>query len=164
MQIDKKAWALVAGVKNFHNCFCGRPFEMVTDHKPLLGPFAPDCKTPQILSSRMMRWAIFFAAYVYQLSHHPGKSLGHADTLSCLSLSEWPSNTPQDFGIMLTEDWPQLLHPLKMWPPTLPMTKHSPSCSSGCGGGSQSAVKIQSSSHSAPDSTSYWPQVVFAVG
>lgn len=48
-QIDKKALALDAGVKKIHNYIYVRPFEVLADHKPLLGLFARDCQTPQIL-------------------------------------------------------------------------------------------------------------------
>ncbi|XP_060126555.1 uncharacterized protein K02A2.6-like [Zootoca vivipara] len=77
-QIDKEALAVVAGVNKFHNYIYGRHFTIVTDHKPLLGLFAPDRQTPQILSPRMLRWSIFLNAYDYALHHRPGKSLGHA--------------------------------------------------------------------------------------
>lgn len=61
--IDKEALAIVASVKKLHDYLYGRHFLIVTDHKPLLGLFAPNRETPQILSPRMLRWAILLSAY-----------------------------------------------------------------------------------------------------
>ncbi|XP_026562128.1 uncharacterized protein K02A2.6-like, partial [Pseudonaja textilis] len=81
-QIDKEALAAVAAVKKFHEFLFGHFFELVTDHKPLLGLLAGDKQTPQVLSPRMTRWTLFLAAYSYRLIHRPGKTLSHADALS----------------------------------------------------------------------------------
>lgn len=68
-QLDKEALAAVAGIKCFHECIYGRHFELITDHKPLLGIIAGDHPT---LSPRMTRWLIFLAVYNYTLIHWPG--------------------------------------------------------------------------------------------
>uniref|UniRef100_UPI00109F456C uncharacterized protein K02A2.6-like n=1 Tax=Podarcis muralis TaxID=64176 RepID=UPI00109F456C len=78
-QLDKEALALVAGVKRFHEYLYGRTFDLITDHKPLLGLLTGDRPTPPVLSPRMLRWTVFLAAYHYRLIHRPGKSMGHAD-------------------------------------------------------------------------------------
>ncbi|XP_058023862.1 uncharacterized protein K02A2.6-like, partial [Ahaetulla prasina] len=80
-QLDKEALAIVSGVKKFHEYVFGRDFEIVTDHRPLLGLLAGDRPTPVALSPRLTRWTIFLAAYSYKLRHRPGKELGHADAL-----------------------------------------------------------------------------------
>ncbi|XP_058024066.1 uncharacterized protein K02A2.6-like [Ahaetulla prasina] len=81
-QLDREALAIVSGVKKFHEYVFGRDFEIVTDHRPLLGLLAGDRPTPVALSPRLTRWTIFLAAYSYKLLHRPGKELGHADALS----------------------------------------------------------------------------------
>ncbi|XP_032069854.1 uncharacterized protein K02A2.6-like, partial [Thamnophis elegans] len=78
-QIDKEALAIVAGVRRFHHYLYGRPFQIVTDHKPLLGLLAGDRPAPQVLSPRMTRWSVFLASYDYLLLHRPGKQIAHAD-------------------------------------------------------------------------------------
>ncbi|XP_032080207.1 uncharacterized protein K02A2.6-like [Thamnophis elegans] len=87
-QIDKEALAIVAGVRRFHHYLYGRPFQIVTDHKPLLGLLAGDRPAPQVLSPRMTRWFVFLASYDYQLHHRPGKQIAHADALSRCPLPE----------------------------------------------------------------------------
>jgi len=54
-QLDKEALAIMFGIKKFHKLVYGRPFTIITDHKPLLGIFAPDRRTPEVLSPRMLR-------------------------------------------------------------------------------------------------------------
>ncbi|XP_058041724.1 uncharacterized protein K02A2.6-like [Ahaetulla prasina] len=87
-QLDREALAIVSGVKKFHEYVFGRDFEIVTDHRPLLGLLAGDHPTPVALSPRLTRWTIFLAAYSYKLLHRPGKDLGHADALSRCPLPE----------------------------------------------------------------------------
>ena len=65
--IDEEALAFVAGVKKFHDYVYGQQFEIVMDHKPLLGIFASGRQTPQILSPQMLHWTVFLAAYDYVL-------------------------------------------------------------------------------------------------
>lgn len=73
---------LVAGVKRFHDYLYSRPFELLNDHKLLLGLLARDRQSPQILLPRMTRRTVFLAAYSYTLFYSSGKHLGPADTLS----------------------------------------------------------------------------------
>lgn len=68
-QLDKEALAAVTGVKRFHKYIYGRPFELVMDHKLLLGLIAGDQQKPQVLSLQMMRWTVFPTAYNYHLTH-----------------------------------------------------------------------------------------------
>ncbi|XP_013914164.1 PREDICTED: LOW QUALITY PROTEIN: uncharacterized protein K02A2.6-like [Thamnophis sirtalis] len=83
--LDKEALVSIAGVKRFHNYLYGRPFTLLTNHKPLFGILAGDRATPRILSPRMSRWSEFLSAYAYRLQYQPGKHMGHMDALSrCL--------------------------------------------------------------------------------
>ncbi|XP_013931764.1 PREDICTED: cation channel sperm-associated protein subunit delta-like [Thamnophis sirtalis] len=75
-QVDKEALAIVVGVKRFHHYLYGRQFQIVTDHKPLLGLLASDKQTPQMMSLRMTRWIVYLAAYNYTLVYRQALYLG----------------------------------------------------------------------------------------
>ncbi|XP_053150140.1 uncharacterized protein K02A2.6-like [Hemicordylus capensis] len=81
-QIDREALAIIAGTRKFHDFIYGRKFTIVSDHKHLLGIFVQGKQTPQILSPRMLRWAMFLQAYDFNLIHRPGAAISHADALS----------------------------------------------------------------------------------
>ena len=49
-QLDKEDLAIVFGVKRFHQYLYGRKFEIVTDHKPLLGLFGENKAIPHMAS------------------------------------------------------------------------------------------------------------------
>lgn len=76
-QLDKEALDIVAGIKCFHEYLYGRHFDLIMDHKPLLGFLASDRQMPQDLSPRMSCWTVFLAAYNYSLYHRPGFVLFH---------------------------------------------------------------------------------------
>lgn len=86
--LDKEALALMHGTERFHQYLWGRPFETVTDDKPLLGLVAPDKRIPFKAPPRIVNWALKLATYAYKLVYKPGKELDHADALSTLPLSE----------------------------------------------------------------------------
>ncbi|XP_060545241.1 uncharacterized protein K02A2.6-like [Pantherophis guttatus] len=108
-QLDKEALALVAAVKRFHDYVYGRFFQLVTDHKPLLGLLAGDKQTPQIMSPRMTRWSVFLAAYNYQLVYRPGAHLGNADGLSRCPLTIAVDDPAPDRSVLLIDDFPDLV-------------------------------------------------------
>nr|XP_037288668.1 uncharacterized protein K02A2.6-like [Rhipicephalus microplus] len=103
-QIDKEALAVVAGVKKFHDYLFGRPFQIQTDHKPLLGLFTSDRQTPQMLSPRMLRWSIFLNGYQHTLLHRAGRHLGHADGLSRLPLQHQCHDDPSPAEVVMLLD------------------------------------------------------------
>ncbi|XP_064469269.1 uncharacterized protein K02A2.6-like [Ornithodoros turicata] len=105
-QIDKEALAIIASVKKFHYYVYGRSFEIVTDHKPLLGLFAPGKQTPQILSPRMLRWSVLLSAYNYDLVHQPGRNIRHADALSRLPLGVPEFVVPPPLEVLFLEGMP----------------------------------------------------------
>ncbi|XP_058017979.1 uncharacterized protein K02A2.6-like [Ahaetulla prasina] len=102
-QLDKEALAIVSGVKKFHEYVFGRDFEIITDHRPLLGLLAGDRPTPVALSPRLTRWTIFLAAYSYKLLHRPGKELGHADALSRCPLPETIEDPTPGIPVLLID-------------------------------------------------------------
>ncbi|XP_058024044.1 uncharacterized protein K02A2.6-like, partial [Ahaetulla prasina] len=104
-QLDREALAIVSGVKKFHEYVFGRDFEIVTDHRPLLGLLAGDRPTPVALSPRLTRWTIFLAAYSYRLIHRPGKEMGHADALSRCPLPETIEDPAPGIPVLLIDSW-----------------------------------------------------------
>nr|XP_056702475.1 uncharacterized protein K02A2.6-like [Euleptes europaea] len=106
VQIDREALAVVAGVKKIHDYVYGRPFAIITDHKPLLGLFVPDRQMPQILSPHMLRWSIFLNAYDFRLLHRPRTSI--ADALSRLPLEDSGPDPSLAYDVMLLDTLPEL--------------------------------------------------------
>ncbi|XP_049514382.1 uncharacterized protein K02A2.6-like [Dermacentor silvarum] len=89
-QLDKEALAVVFGVLKFHQFVWGRPFDIFTDHKPLLGLFGHESRIPLQSSPRVLRWALTLSGYNYKLCYRPGARLGNADALSRLPLARAP--------------------------------------------------------------------------
>ncbi|XP_064470186.1 uncharacterized protein K02A2.6-like [Ornithodoros turicata] len=85
-QLDKEALAVIFGVLRFHQYLWGHSFEIVTDHKPLLGLLAHDKPVPNNCSPRLLRWALTLSSYRYELVYRQGSRIAHADGLSRLPL------------------------------------------------------------------------------
>ncbi|XP_063629211.1 uncharacterized protein K02A2.6-like [Cydia splendana] len=104
-QIDKEAAAIVFGLKKFHQFISGRKITIRTDHKPLLGLFEPKKPIPNVISPRMLRWALLLNSYDYSIQYVEGKKLGNAD-----ALSRWPSRDQSSeeeyLGVLLIEETP----------------------------------------------------------
>lgn len=106
-QVDKEAAAIIFGLKKFHQFISGRKVLIKTDHKPLLGIFNPRKPIPNIISPRMLRWALLLNSYDYEIEYVEGKKIGNAD-----ALSRWPSNTEEHtedeeyLGVLLIEETP----------------------------------------------------------
>ena len=86
-QLEKEGLACTFGVKKFHAYLFGHPFELVTDHKPLLALLS-ECKatSPQA-SARIKRWSLFLSSYEYTLKFRGTQLHANADALSRLPLS-----------------------------------------------------------------------------
>lgn len=85
-QLDKEALAIMFGLKKFRQYILGRKFVIFTDHKPLLGIFGRGKPIPELVSVRMLRWALTLNTFDYELKYRPGSQMGDAD-----SLSRWPT-------------------------------------------------------------------------
>ena len=92
-QLQKERLSCVFGVKKFHNYLFGRSFELITDHKPLLGLLKEDKPVSVHASPRVKRWALFLGAYEYQLTFRDTKAHANADALSRLPLPIEPATT-----------------------------------------------------------------------
>lgn len=75
--IDVEALAVVEAVRTFDSYLYGRPFVIVTDHRPLVHIFSRKTK-----SLRMTRWSHELSFYNYKLIYKPGASHHVPDLLS----------------------------------------------------------------------------------
>jgi hypothetical protein len=76
---DRELLAAVSGIKYFRSRLEGRPFELWTDHKPLI--FALHRVSPPT-SGRQQRHLAFISQYTNQLRYLPGTTNVVADALS----------------------------------------------------------------------------------
>ena len=85
-QIEKEALAVTWACDKFSDYILGRPFQIETDHKPLV----PLLSTKQLnsLPPRVLRFRLRLARYDYSIQHVPSKLLYTADALSRAPLTE----------------------------------------------------------------------------
>jgi len=81
-QIEKEGLAIVYAVKKLHQYLYGRHFNLITDHKPLLGILSENKAIPSMTAARIQRWAIILSAYNYTLQYRTGIENGNADFAS----------------------------------------------------------------------------------
>ena len=85
-QIEREGLAIVFGIKKFHLYLYGRPFLLVTDHKPLTRIFGPKSGIPPLAAARMQRWALLLSGYLYEIVHRSSSENASVDMLSRLPL------------------------------------------------------------------------------
>lgn len=78
-QTEKEALALVWAVEHFNIFLFGKPFDLITDHKPLEILFGPKSKP----CARIERWVLRLQSYKFKVVYKPGKT-NIADPLSRL--------------------------------------------------------------------------------
>ena len=90
-QLEKEGLACVYGVKRFYSYLVGHSFQLITDHKPLLG-LLRECKStsPQA-SATVRRWSLYLSQFGYQLTFHGTLAHANADVLSRLPLPHSPN-------------------------------------------------------------------------
>ena len=81
-QMEKKALAIIFGVCKFHQYLYGKPFVLVTDHKPLTTLLGPKTSVPTLAASRMQRWALVLSTYSYTIEYRP--TAQHTNACRCL--------------------------------------------------------------------------------
>ena len=99
-QLDKEVLAIVYGVKHYHQYLYGRPFQLKTDHKPLIHIFSEKKATPTMASSRIQRWALTLGAYSYTIQFRKGCDNGNADALSRLPLPTVRNEPPKPADVV----------------------------------------------------------------
>ncbi|TNN20414.1 Retrovirus-related Pol polyprotein from transposon 17.6, partial [Schistosoma japonicum] len=97
-QIEKEALSIIFAVKKFHKMLFGRPFTLLTDHKPLLTVFGSKKGIPVYTANRLQRWATTLLGYDFKIKYQPTKDFGQADALSRLI----GSRTKQEEDILVS--------------------------------------------------------------
>jgi len=119
LQLEIEGLACIFGVKEFHNYFFGHPFEMIMDHKPLLGILRGDKALPAQASARIKRWLLFLSNNEYQLCFRDTKSHANADALSQLPLLDQPlkSSPPPELVLLSRqlENFPVSADQIRTW-------------------------------------------------
>ena len=90
-QLEKEGLACIFGVKRFHSYLYGHPFELITDHKPLLALIGEHRPTSPQASARIKRWSLLLAAYEYTLTFWGTHLHQNADALNRLPLPSAPA-------------------------------------------------------------------------
>lgn len=68
-EIEKEAFSIVYGVKNFHKYLYEREIQLLTDNKPLLVILGPKSGVPTLAALRMQRWALILLTYDYTIEY-----------------------------------------------------------------------------------------------
>ncbi|XP_059046825.1 uncharacterized protein K02A2.6-like [Achroia grisella] len=107
-QIDKEALAIIFGITKFHEYLAGRKFDIITDHKPLVGLFNPVKPIPDQISPRMLRWSLKLGCYNYNIKYRPGKLIGNADSLSRWTMPNTSALKEEDLReVLLLDEQPE---------------------------------------------------------
>ena len=94
-QLDKEAFSIIFGLKRFHQYLYGRPFTILTDHRPLLTLMGPDRPVPVHAAARLQRWALILQSYNYKIEYRNTTSHVDADLMSRLPLPQvWSPESP----------------------------------------------------------------------
>ena len=89
-QLEKEGLACVFGVKRFYSYLFGHSFQLITDHKPLLGLLSECKSTSPQASARIRRWSLYLLQFEYRLTFRGTKAHANADALSRLPLPSFP--------------------------------------------------------------------------
>ncbi|XP_011699197.1 PREDICTED: uncharacterized protein K02A2.6-like [Wasmannia auropunctata] len=87
-QIDKEAYAIIFGIKKFHQFLYGNRFTLLTDHKPLAQIFNPQKGLPAYSAMRIQHYAIFLQAFNFSIKYRKSSEHCNADGFSRLPIQE----------------------------------------------------------------------------
>ena len=118
-QLEKEGLACVFGVKKFHDYAFSHHFQLVTDHKPLLGLIKKDGAIPTQASTRIKRWALLQSNFEYSLVFRSTTAHANANALSLLPLPEEPAKAILEPELVLLAehlaDSPVTASDIRLW-------------------------------------------------
>jgi len=85
-QLEKEAFSIIFGLKRFWQYLYGRPFTILTDHRPLLTLLGP--QKPVHAAARLQKWALILALYNYRIEYRGTVAHADADSMSRLPLPQ----------------------------------------------------------------------------
>jgi hypothetical protein len=97
-QIDREAYALIFGIKKFHQY--GRKFDLITDNKPVSQIFSPQKSLPLLTLSRMQHYAIFLQDYNYNIIYRSTNLHSNADAISRLPIKAEDDSVMDEIDFM----------------------------------------------------------------
>lgn len=114
-QIDKEAYAIVFGVKKFHQYLFGRKFILITDNKPVAQIFSPSKGLPTLSAVRMQHYAVFLETFDFEIRYRRSKEHGNADGISRLPITVSPKTLEESdvFEIHHIQTLPVLVEELE---------------------------------------------------
>ena len=101
-QLEKEGLSCVFGIKHFYSYLFGHPFELITDHKPLLGLWGEKKPISPQASARIRQWALYLSLFEYTLKFRRTSAHSNADALSRLPLPVEPAiaKTPPELVLL----------------------------------------------------------------
>ena len=91
-QMEREMLGVVYAITRFRQYVLGRPFEVFTDHKPLISIVR---KPFEEVPPRLQRWLVALMPYQFSITHIPGCRLVCTDALSRAPLAE-KTPTPEE--------------------------------------------------------------------
>lgn len=93
-QVDREAYAIIFGIRRFHQYLYGRKFILYTDNEPVKQIFSETKGLPTMSALRMQHYATFLQSFNYTIKFRPTKQHYNADAFSRLPINV---KTPDNF-------------------------------------------------------------------
>lgn len=87
-QIDKEAYAVIFGIRKFHQYLYGRKFILITDNRAISQIFSPNKALSSLSSTRMQHYALFLEQFDFEIKCKKSMENANADAMSRLPNEE----------------------------------------------------------------------------
>ncbi|XP_062554222.1 uncharacterized protein K02A2.6-like [Armigeres subalbatus] len=100
-QVDREAYAIVFGIRRFHQYLYGRKFVLYTDNEPVKQIFSETKGLPTMSALRMQHYATFLQSFDYSIKFRPTKQHYNADAFSRLPIAmKQPNNVVEETDLL----------------------------------------------------------------